>query len=114
MALVDVAILFAKPEQPLHRAHVSKVGGANKLVGGQTQFIPQSPPGIRHAGHKFGFRDACVFRGALHVYAVFVGTGGHHHVVAPHLLVASHDVCHHRRIGVSDMRQAVRVIDRRG
>src|SRR5205807_7235395 len=88
---VDVAVLPAQFEKPLHGADVAKIGGANKFVSGHAEFVPEASPGSSHLGNEFGFGDACFFRGAFDVNAVFVGTGGHHDFIAAHTLVTAND-----------------------
>ncbi len=91
-----------------------QVRRADKLIALNAQFIPEGAPFGRHLGHKFGFRHSGFARGAFDVDAVLVRAGGHHHVVAEHALVTADGVAHDRRVGVADVRQAVRVVDRRG
>jgi hypothetical protein len=50
----------------------------------------------------------------LHLEAVLVRPGEEEHVLAVEALEARHRVARDRRIGVADMRLAVRVEDRRG
>src|SRR5690242_6601780 len=40
LPFVDVAVLAAKPEKPLHGSNVPQVGRANELIRGETEFIP--------------------------------------------------------------------------
>ncbi len=40
MALVDVAVLAAKAEEPLHGTNVPQVGGADKFIGGESELVP--------------------------------------------------------------------------
>ncbi len=92
---------------------VLRVRGADKYIALNAQFIPEGAPLGRHLGYKFGFRHTGFARGALDVDAMLVRAGGHHHVVAEHALVAADGVAHDRRVGVADVWQAVRVVDRR-
>src|SRR5208283_3398840 len=114
VAFVDVAVFSAAPEKPLHGADVFQIGGAHEFVGGNTEFIPEGAPGLGHVGDEFPFGDAGFFGGAFDVDAVLVGAGGHHDVVAAHAFVAANRITHHGGVGVADVRQAVRVVDRRG
>jgi len=113
VAFVDVAVFFAEFEEPLDRADVFEIGGANEFVGGNTEFVPEGAPGFGHFGDEFGFGDACFFRGAFDVDAVFVGAGGHHDVVAAHALVAANHVGDDGGVRVADVREPVGVVDGR-
>ncbi len=111
---VNETVFAAQFEKPLHGVGVFQVGGADKFVALNTEFLPQGAPLPGHFRHEFGFGDACLFGGALDVDAVLVRAGGHDDVVAAHAFVAADGVAHDRRIRVADVRQAVRVVDRRG
>ena len=91
-----------------------QVRGADKLVRSESKLIPQRAPLRRHFGDKRGFRDPGFLCRALDIHAMLVCTGGHHHFVAAHALVAPDSIRNHSSVGVSNVRQAVRVIDRRG
>ncbi len=93
---------------------VFQVGRADEFVALDTEFVPESAPLGGHFRHEFGFGNAGFFGGALDVDAVLVGSGGHDHVVATHALVAAYGVTDDGRVGVANVRQAVRVVDRRG
>ena len=111
---VDETVVTALFEKPLHGVSVFQVGGADKLVALDTEFIPEAAPLGGHFRDEFGFRNAGFFRGALDVDAVFIGAGGHDHVVSTHAFVAADGVTHDGRVGVADVRQTVRVVDRGG
>ena len=113
MPFVDVAVLPAQFEKPLHGADVAKIGGANKFVSRHAEFVPEASPGSSHLGNEFGFGDAGFFRRAFDVNAVFVGAGGHHDFIAAHTLVTANDVGDDGRVGMTDVGQAVRVVDGR-
>ncbi len=114
VAGVDEPIVAALLEKPLHGVRVLQVRSADKFVALDAQFVPQGAPLGGHFRDKFRFWDARFLRRALDVDAVLVGTGSHDYVVAAHAFVAADGVAHDGRIGVADMRQAVRVVDRRG
>src|SRR5216683_1562802 len=111
---VDETIVSALLEKPLHGVRVLQVGSTNKFVALDTEFVPEGAPLRGHFRDEFGFRNAGLFRGALDVDAVLIGAGGHDHVVAAHAFVAADGVAHDGRVSVADMRQAVRVVNRRG
>src|SRR6266478_6217078 len=111
---IDETIVAALLEEPLHGVSVFQIRGADKFVALDAEFIPKGAPFRGHFRDEFGFGNAGFFGGALDVDAVFVGAGGHDHVVAAHAFVAADGVAHDGRVGVADVRQAVRVIDRRG
>src|SRR6185369_12233277 len=113
VAFVDVVVLAAAAEEPLHGADVREIGGADEFVRGNAEFFPERFPGFSHAGDKFGFRDAGFLRGALDVDAVLIGAGGHDHVEAAHALKPAHGVADDGGVDVADVRQAVGVVDRR-
>ncbi len=114
VAFIDVTVFLAEFEEPLHGADVAQVGGADEFIGRNAEFVPESAPGVGHFGDEFGFRDAGFFGGAFDVDAVLIGAGGHDNVVAAHTLEASNGVADDRRVGVTNVRQAVGVVDRRG
>jgi len=78
MAFIDVSRFAEEFEEPLHGADVAEIGGADKFLGGEAQFVPEGAPSVRHFGDKFRFRHASFFCGAFDIDAVFVGAGGHH------------------------------------
>src|SRR5712692_10049784 len=108
------AVVAALFEKPLDSVGVFEIGGADKFVALDAEFVPKSTPFGGHFRDEFGFGYAGFFGGALDVDAVFVSAGGHHDLVAAHALVAADGVTHDRGIRVADVRQAVRVVDRRG
>ena len=57
---------------------------------------------------------ACRLGGALDLLAVFVGTGGQHRFVALHPFEAPDGVSRDGRVGVTDVRGRVHVVDRCG
>ena len=110
---IDVAVFAAEFEQPLDRARVAHFRGADEFVALNAKFIPECFPFGGHFGYEFGFRDAGFLGGALDVDAVFVGAGGQDDLVAQHALVAAYGVAHDRGVRMADVREAVRVVDRR-
>ena len=114
VAGVDETIVAALLEEPLDGVRVFEVGGADEFVALDAEFVPEGAPLGGHFRDEFGFRDAGFFGGELDVHAVLVGAGGHDHVVAAHAFVAADGVAHDSRIGVANVRQSVRVVDRRG
>src|SRR5260370_27638586 len=83
---VDETVLAAQLEKPLRRVGVLQVGGADKLVALDAEFVPEGAPLGGHLRDKFGFRDAGFFGGALAVDAVLLGARGHNPVSAAHAL----------------------------
>ncbi len=114
MTGIDETVVAALFEKPLDSVGVFEIGGADKFVALDAEFVPKSTPFGGHFRDEFGFGYAGFFGGALDVDAVFVSAGGHHDLVAAHALVAADGVTHDRGIRVADVRQAVRVVDRRG
>ncbi len=94
VAGVDETIVAALLEKPLDGVRVFQVRGADKFIALDAEFIPESTPLGGHFRDEFGFGDACFFGGAFDVHAVFIGAGGHDHVVAAHALVAADGVAH--------------------
>src|SRR5579883_2289712 len=46
MAFINVAVLAALAEEPLDGAHVLEIGGADKFVGRNAEFVPESAPSV--------------------------------------------------------------------
>src|SRR5260370_881068 len=106
---VDETVLAAQLEKPLHRVCVLQVGGADKFVALDAEFVPEGAPLGGHLRDKFGFRDAGFFGGALDVDAVLIGARGHDHVVAAHAFVAADGGAHDGRGGIAHVRKGVQV-----
>ena len=114
VAGVDESVFTAQFEEPLDGMRVLQIRSANEFVAGNAEFVPEGFPLGSHFRDEFGFRDARFFRGAFDIHTVFVGAGSHHHVITAHAFIAADGVADDGRIRVANVRQAVRVVDRRG
>src|ERR1700683_2326382 len=109
----STAIFAAPLEEPLPRVRVLQVGGADELVTLDAEFVPNPAPLAGHFVDEFLWRLARLRCRALDVDAVLVRAGRQHHIESAHALVTANGVAHDRRIRVPDVRQPVRVVDRR-
>ncbi len=112
-AFVDVAVVQAALEQPLHCFVVLRVGGADEGIVLKAQRVPLTPElGGDGVGELFR-RLARGLRGALHLLAVLVRAGGEEHIVAQHPPEPLDGVGGERGVGVADVRRRIDVVKRR-
>ncbi len=111
-ALIDVAVVQAALEQPLHHFVMGGRGGADGAVHADVQLLPL---GAELRGNQVGEllrRLADGFGGALHFLTVFVGAGEHHGVEALHALEARNGLGGHGGVRVPDVGRGIHVVER--
>ncbi len=113
--LVDVvpAVVVHGLEQRGHRGRVPRLRGPDVVVVRDLQPAPHlAPPRLHLVDERLGVLP--VRPGpALDVLPVLVGPGEEQDVVAPQAVVPGDEVRGHRRVPVPDVRDVVRVVDRR-
>ena len=111
--LVDPAVVVDRLEQPLHRLGVAGLGGADEVVVADVEQRPGvAEPGTGAVGLLDG-AEARLLGRPQHLQAVLVGAGEEPGVVADQAVPAGQRVGGDRRVGVTDVRDVVDVVDRR-
>jgi hypothetical protein len=110
---IDVAILRHRLPDGLAGALVPRFGGANELIVRGAQRLHHGPKDRRVAVGKLDRGQALLLGGLLHLKAVLVRSGEEEHALAVEPLEAGQRVGGDHRVGVADMRLAVRIENRR-
>ena len=114
LAFVNVALVIGALEEHLHHLLVAFFGGADEVVIGNIEFLPQL---LEHSHDFIGVLDRCdagFFGLLLDLLAVLVGAGQEQYIVAVKALETSHAVCDGCAIGMSDMQLRAGVVNRSG
>ena len=111
--LVDLAFVVERLHERLHRRRVSLFGRADEVVVGDLEVGPHRRPARDHlVGPRLRIH-AVLARRALDLLAVLVGSGQEVGPVAAQTVVPGGGIGGDRRIGVTDVRNVVHVVDRR-
>ena len=95
----------------LHHCLVTRLGGANKVVYGKTQYFGQLLKKCRELVTIFLRLLICLKRGLLDFLAVFIDAGQEKHFVPQAALRPRNHVRHDFFISVAEVRLAIDVID---
>ena len=111
---VDIAFVIDFLQDLLHHRHVVGVGGANELVVADAELRPHFLEQAADMIH-IGFRGHIVVFGGLDDFvAMFVRTGQKKGFTPLHFMEATGDIRDDRRVGMSQMRFGIDVINGRG
>jgi hypothetical protein len=111
---LDVTGGVATLEELLHRGPVAGLGRADEVVVGDLEVLPRLGELRRdRIGERLRIESGRV-GGPLDVEAVLVGSGQEQHLVAEQPVPARQRVADDRRVGVTQVRFGVDVVDRRG
>ena len=113
-ALVDEPVVAHPREHLLHLRHVLRVGSADEEVVAGGDLRRQRLEALRVLVGELLRLDARRAGGIGDGLAVLVGAGEKEHGLAALAVVTRHHVRGDRRVGMSEMRRRVDVIDRRG
>ncbi len=114
-ALVDEAAIAQRGEQLLHAALVPRLGGADEVVVGQAQPVPQRAKlgRDRRSANSCGVRPASLAERSIFCPCSSVPV--RNQVSMPMRPLAPRDgVAHDGRVGVAQVRPRIHVVDRRG
>src|SRR5690606_31602551 len=111
-ALVDVALVVKLLENLLHPALVPLLGGADEIVVGNVQALPQMLDPLDDGVDILQGFLPCLGRRPLEVEAVLVGAREEPGVVTPQAVVSRQGVGGHRGVGVADVELVVGIVDR--
>ena len=112
LAEVDVALVVELLRQPLHRADMALLRGADEVVVGDLEPLPDLlPAGHDPVGPRLRIEPGCGGRQG-HLLAVLVGSGEKVDPLAAQAVVARQEICGNRGVSVPDMGNIVHVIDR--
>ena len=114
LALVDVPAIADPPPQRLRGRIVPRFGRPDEIVVGNIQQRGEVPELFRHLVGERLRRQTGPGRGALYLLAVLVRAGQEEDVVAEQPVRTGGGIRNHRRVGVTEMRLGVDVVDRRG
>ena len=109
---VDFTLVPELLQAFLHKGLVFRHRGADKEVVTDTHLLPQVFEAMVVFVHVFLRGHSALFGGALHLLAVFVGTGQEERLVAQNLVEAGEDVCEDGGGGMPNMRGGIHVINR--
>ena len=109
---VDFALVPEFLEAFLHEGLVFGHCGADKEVVFDIHLFPQVFESVVVFVHVLLRRDFALGGGALHLLAVFVGTGQEEGLVADNLVEAGQNIREDCGVGVPDMRGVIHVINR--
>ena len=110
---INIAIVGHALPDRLAGLFVARLGGADEIVVRAAERRDHGAKNIRVAVGQRLRRNAFLFGRLLHLQPVLVGTGQEKHVLAVEPVKTRQRVGGDHRIGVADMRLAVRVEDRR-
>ncbi len=114
-ALVDLALVEQVLDELLHPGGVPLLGGADEVVVGDLQVLPERLPGLLHQLVAPLLRgDAVGLRGAQDLLTVLVGAGQVPHPLAALAVPAGQYVARHGGVRVAQVGAIVDVVDRGG
>ena len=99
------------PDDLLHGQLVPRVGGADEIIVGDLQFLPNP---LKHRDNAVGQLlglDLLLLGGLDHLDAVLVGAGEEKRVVAGQAVIAGNRVSAEGGVDVAEMRLGVGVVD---
>ena len=101
-------------KQLLHAALVALFGGADEVVVGEPELVPQAAELAGDGGGELRRRAAGLLGGALDLLAVLVGAGEEPGVDAQRPFAPRDGVADDGRVGVAQVRPRIHVVDGRG
>ena len=101
-------------EELLHAALVPRLGGADEVVVGEAQPVPQAAKLAGDGGGELLRRAPGQLGGALDLLPVLVGAGKEPGIDAQGALAPRNGVAHDGRVGVAQVRPRIHVVDGRG
>ncbi len=112
--LVDFAAVVQVLQDFLHHFFMERHGGADEIIVGNIEGLPEFLE-TQHGGVAlFLGRDADLFGGLLDFLPVFVGAGQEKRRHALFAMIAGQYVAEHGGVGMADVRLVIDVIDRGG
>jgi len=114
LPFIDVALIEELLEDGLHRLVVTLLGGADEVVVGDVERLPEILEVAHRPVGKFARREPLGCGALLNLLSVLVGPGEEENVEPLHPFVPAHRVGGDGRVGMPDVRDVVDVVDRGG
>ena len=114
ISFVDISLIVQFFEDFLYLCLVIGVGGTDEFVVGRIHQIPDSLDLGGYVIYEFFWCDACLFCFQLDLLAMLIGSGLEEYIVALLTFEAGDAVCEYDLVGVSNVRLAGCIGNRRG